>query len=124
MFKKILRVAASALACLALTGCFLQAGKFDSTLDLRKDGTFTFAYKGQIYLLALSKFADMSSKAEADSAFVQQSCHGDDFNERKCTSAEIAELTGWSKTGTKVRAFRARLRLKAIADDWRKRGRI
>lgn len=45
-----------------------------------------------------------------------------DLEERSV--AEIAELTGWSRTGTKVRAFRARLRLKAIAEDWRKRGRL
>lgn len=30
--------------------------------------------------------------------------------------AEIAELTGWSRTATKVRAFRARRKLKAIAE--------
>ena len=29
------------------------------------------------------------------------------------SSAEIAELTGWSRAGVKVRAFRARLRLRA-----------
>lgn len=80
-----------ALACLSLTGCFLQPGKFDSTLDLRKDGSFTFAYKGQIYLLALSKMADMAGKAETESAFVQRPCQDDDFKERKCSTSEIAE---------------------------------
>jgi len=91
MFKGFWRAAVPALACLALTGCFLQPGKFDSTLDLRKDGSFTFAYKGQIYLLALSKMADMAGKADASSAFAQQPCQDDDFNERKCTAAELAE---------------------------------
>jgi len=91
MFKWFWRAAVPALACLALTGCFLQPGKFDSTLDLRKDGSFTFAYKGQIYLLALSKMADMAGKADASSAFAQQPCQDDDFNERKCTAAELAE---------------------------------
>ena len=37
MFKWFRRAAMPALACLALSGCFLQPGKFDSTLDLRKD---------------------------------------------------------------------------------------
>lgn len=33
---------------LLLSGCFLIPGLFTSTLDLRKDGAFTFTYKGQI----------------------------------------------------------------------------
>ncbi len=36
------------LLILLLSGCFLVPGEFVSNLDLRKDGTFTFAYKGQI----------------------------------------------------------------------------
>ncbi|HSQ95724.1 MAG TPA: hypothetical protein VLM18_06480 [Croceibacterium sp.] len=91
MSKWFLRALVSAFACLSLTGCFLQAGKFDSTLDLRKDGSFTFAYKGQIYLLALSKMADMAGKADAADKFVQQPCEDSDFKERPCTAADIAE---------------------------------
>jgi hypothetical protein len=91
MFKWFRRAAMPALACLALSGCFLQPGKFDSTLDLRKDGSFTFAYKGQIYLLALSKIADLASKAEAESEFVAETCYDDNLDERKCTADELAE---------------------------------
>jgi hypothetical protein len=88
---KWFRRALPALACLALTGCFLQPGKFDSALDLRKDGSFTFTYKGQIYMLALSKIADMASKAEAGTEFTPETCYDDDLNERKCTADELAE---------------------------------
>jgi hypothetical protein len=89
---KWFRRALPALACLALSGCFLQPGKFDSALDLRKDGSFTFSYKGQIYMLALSKIADMASKAEASSAeFTPETCYDDDLNERKCTADELAD---------------------------------
>jgi hypothetical protein len=91
MFSWFRRAIVPALACLALSGCFLQAGKFDSTLDLRKDGSFTFAYKGQIYLLVLSKIADMASKAEAESEFVADTCYDDDLDERTCTADELAE---------------------------------
>jgi len=82
---------AALLACLTLTGCFLQPGKFDSTLDLRKDGSFTFAYKGQIYLLALSKIADMASKAEVEAPFAPEKCYDDNVDERTCTADELAE---------------------------------
>jgi hypothetical protein len=92
MFTWFRRALVPALACLALSGCFLQPGKFDSTLDLRKDGSFTFAYKGQIYLLALSKMADMAGKAEtAGDQFVAETCHDDNFDERTCTAEELAE---------------------------------
>jgi hypothetical protein len=86
---KWLRRALPAFACLALAGCFLQPGKFDSTLNLHKDGSFTYAYKGQIYMLALSKLAETASKA--DEAFKPKACEDDDFNERECTAEEIAE---------------------------------
>jgi hypothetical protein len=91
MFKGIRRAVVPVFVCLALTSCFLQPGKFDSALDLRKDGSFTFAYKGQIYLLALSKIADLASKAEAGGEFVAEACHDDDLDERACTSDELAE---------------------------------
>ena len=65
LMKRIWRAAAPALACVLLSGCFLQPGKFESALDLRKDGAFTFTYKGQIYLLALSKIADLANKRKS-----------------------------------------------------------
>ena len=91
MFKRFWRAVTPAVACLALAGCFLQPGKFNSALDLRKDGTFTFTYKGQIYMLALSKLAEEASKADASSEFVKQPCLNDDLKEHPCTAAEVAE---------------------------------
>jgi hypothetical protein len=90
------RVAGAALVgclALALSGCLLSPGKFTSQLTLHKDGAFSYVYDGQIYLLALSKLADMGAKADSgDDAFVQQPCYNDDtFEERDCTAAEIAE---------------------------------
>jgi hypothetical protein len=88
--------AATALAVaasVALTGCIISPGTFAATLDLRRDGQFTFTYNGQIYLLALSKLAEMAQDAESsDDEFVEQPCYDDDdFDERACTDEEIAE---------------------------------
>ena len=93
LMKRIWRAAAPALACVLLSGCFLQPGKFESALDLRKDGAFTFTYKGQIYLLALSKIADLANKAEAsEGEFVEQPCYDEEeFEERPCTEDEAAQ---------------------------------
>jgi hypothetical protein len=91
--KRIWRAAVPALACVLLSGCFLQPGKFESALDLRKDGAFTFTYQGQIYLLALSKIADLANKAEAsEGEFTEQPCFDEEeFEERPCTEEEVAQ---------------------------------
>lgn len=46
--KTILRLLAILALPLVLTGCFLVPGLFTSNVDLRKDGTFAFAYAGEI----------------------------------------------------------------------------
>ena len=70
-----------------LTGCLFAPGRFTSQLDLRKDGSFTFSYHGEIYLLALSNMAEMSKKEE----FTAEPCYDDDYNERDCTAAELKQ---------------------------------
>lgn len=93
----------AAVASLALSACILSPGTFDATLDLRRDGRFTFSYNGQIYLLALSKLADMSNQATED--FVASTCWDDDFNERECTEEEIAEQRAtWNADAEQRRA--------------------
>jgi hypothetical protein len=71
-----------------LAGCFFAPGKFTSQLDLRKNGGFTFAYQGEITMLALSKLADMSRDSEE---FKPDTCYDDDFKERDCTKDELDE---------------------------------
>jgi len=80
-------------AALALTACIISPGQFNSTFELRRDGTFTYSYTGQIYLLALSKLAEMANASNTtDEEFVESPCYDDeDFEERPCTEEEIAE---------------------------------
>lgn len=80
----------AAAASLALSACILSPGTFDATLNLRRDGQFSFSYSGQIYLLALSKLAEMSTKAGSDDEFVATACWDDELNERDCTEEELA----------------------------------
>jgi hypothetical protein len=84
-------LAFAAATSLVLSACIISPGTFDATLDLRRDGRFTFSYSGQIYLLALSELAEMSNQAERGDDFVATSCWDDDFNERECTDEEIAQ---------------------------------
>lgn len=104
-WRAIAAAAFAAVTSLALSACILSPGTFDATLDLRRDGRFTFSYNGQIYLLALSKLADMSNQATED--FVASTCWDDDFNERECTEEEIAEQRATWNVDAEQRRARA-----------------
>jgi hypothetical protein len=89
-WKTAAGAAFAAMTALALAACIVSPGKFDAKLDLRRDGTFSFSYTGEIYLLALSKLAEMSA-AEAEQ-YVETPCYDDEtFEERPCTEEELAE---------------------------------
>lgn len=45
---KFIKLAALAALCLPLGSCFFAPGKFNSTLELRRDGRFSFAYTGEV----------------------------------------------------------------------------
>jgi hypothetical protein len=71
-----------------LSACLLAPGRFVSSLDIRKDGQFTFIYTGEIHMLPLSKLAE----EKADDEFKQNPCVDDESGEeRDCTKSEIAE---------------------------------
>ncbi len=84
--------AAALVAALAmlLSACLLAPGKFTSALDLRRDGRFSYSYQGEIFMLGLSKLAEMG-QAEAKKPFVAKPCEDDNMDARKCTAAELAE---------------------------------
>ena len=89
-----------------LAGCFFAPGKFNSQLDLKKDGSFTFAYRGEIYMLALSRLAEMGKQ---DEAFTPEACHDDNFNERECTAAELEkQRADWESRKSDKKAEDAR----------------
>ena len=92
-FQRAARAIAAGASALLLTGCLLSPGAFTSQLDLRKDGTFAYSYEGEIYLLALSKLAELGSKMEnAEAEFIEQPCYEQEtFEERACTEAELAQ---------------------------------
>lgn len=99
--KTALRLLAILILPLALASCFIVPGAFSSGLDLRKDGTFTFAYKGEI-IFETPDEAMKDAKPEAWSDD-KASCSGpvpgakadgdgaSSDESRPCTKAEIAQ---------------------------------
>ena len=95
-----IRCLAVASAALLLTGCLWGPGKFASDLTVRKDGSFTLDYRGEI---VLQLPPDMNSKAEPWKDEIAQCYVGEDGTkdtpertgdvypkERPCTAREIA----------------------------------
>lgn len=94
-WKRGMAAALVAVLGLALSACLLSPGKFASTLDLRKDGRFTFAYSGEINILALSKLAQMGDRK----AFSPEPCYDDDMKQRPCSTQEqAAQRQAWEET--------------------------
>jgi hypothetical protein len=90
------RMAAAGLAAvlsLALAACFVLPGKFAETLDVRKDGTFTYTYKGEILVLGLTKLMDMAKMGDAmGGEFEAAPCFDEEKgSERDCTKDEVAK---------------------------------
>lgn len=87
--RRLLAAAVVGLSLL-LAACLISPGKFTSTLDVRKDGRFSYSYTGQIYMLGLSKLAEMGNKAKDAAVFEPSTCYKEDsMDERKCTQAEL-----------------------------------
>jgi hypothetical protein len=64
MTKRIVSAGAIAALALLLAACMLIPGKFASNLDLRKDGRFSFAYKGEIHFVSPSQLDEKKEGGE------------------------------------------------------------
>lgn len=128
----VARVLAVAAAALVLTGCLISPGTFSADMTVMRNGGFSFAYKGEIYLLGLSQLAEIGASLDEDSAeFSPGPCYGEpaaidaaalkasflqddeawaaEAVERECTPAEIEEQkTQWDDQRAAKKAEDAR----------------
>ena len=74
--KKIAAVGLAFIAPMALSGCLLLPGEFNSELDIRQNGEFSFSYKGQIQLVGLANLLNETLDAEGGNAEFVASCYG------------------------------------------------
>ena len=108
-FQSYRRFAAAALVAtfsLLLSACLISPGKFSSALDIRKDGRFSYSYTGEIYMLGLSKLAEMGNKGKSSGVFSPARCYKqeDSMDERSCTEDELAKQKSDWDEGQKSRA--------------------
>jgi len=64
MRGRLAKIVAALIVPLMLSSCFITPGAFGSTLDLRRDGSFTFSYKGEIVFLSPDALMKMGEKPE------------------------------------------------------------
>ncbi len=99
------RCATALVMALALlvAGCMLVPGHFASQLDVRRDGTFAFEYRGEIVLAPL---AQPSSAAEEETAFEPSPCTDEASGDtRACTADELAaQRKDWDAERAEARA--------------------
>ena len=97
--RPIAVILTAATVLLVLAGCMVLPGKFVSDLALRRDGTFTFHYKGEIVLAALAPGAKsgmgggMGGEADMPPAkFEAEPCTDPATDEtHDCSTAELAD---------------------------------
>ncbi|MFN4222673.1 MULTISPECIES: hypothetical protein [Novosphingobium] len=115
--KRSITLAAAVAATMLLAGCLLMPGRFTSQIDLRRDGSFSFAYKGEIHVLALSKAAEEEGRRKSENEMFEPApCYDDDSGEkRKCSKEELAEQRrAWEQD---IAASRAAAAEKKKSDD-------
>lgn len=63
------KVAIASVACLSLSGCMILPGEFVSAMTVRKNGDFSFSYKGQIQLVGLANLLNSGFLDEGKAEF-------------------------------------------------------
>lgn len=86
ILSRTIRGLAAVASVVALGGCFLTPGKFDSELVLTKGGAFAFSYEGEITTMGLNQLANMDQPASFEAE-----CTDDDLEPRECSAAEVEE---------------------------------
>lgn len=88
--RRLAGLAALAGVALLLSACLLSPGRFTSSLDIRRSGEFSFAYKGEISMLGVTQLARMGKSSEP-AQFTKSPCQDGEGAERPCTAAELAD---------------------------------
>lgn len=92
MARRLRRLSAAAgllASATLLSGCFLQPGTFDATMNVRADGRFAFSYDGEIVMAGLGGLSEMAEMAEQSGE--PEPCVDDATGEeRACSEDELA----------------------------------
>lgn len=94
------RILAVAAAAMMLTGCLLSPGTFTADMTVMRGGGFTFAYKGEIHLLGLSRLVAMGAALDSkDGSFTPSPCYGEptEVDAAVLKTALLQDEDGWAE---------------------------
>ncbi|BBF67889.1 hypothetical protein [Sphingomonas bisphenolicum] len=96
--NRLYRTLGALAGLLALSACLVTPGTFESTLDIRADRSFAFAYKGEILASDMGKSGmtggvpstsdDTDGEAEAAPTLLQIAARDEDFSDAVADSAD------------------------------------
>ena len=69
------KVAVACVASFSLTGCLILPGEFVSDMTVRRNGDFSFSYKGQIQLLGLANLLNNEVLSGSENAEFNPVCY-------------------------------------------------
>ncbi|QAY75412.1 hypothetical protein [Sphingosinicella sp. BN140058] len=96
----LFRIAAAGALALLAAACLLTPGRFDAALDVRRDGSFSYRYAGEMIFVSPGSAAAAAAAEEEPFKPEDQICTGaggDDASDaagdeaRECTAEELAE---------------------------------
>lgn len=112
MLDKCVRAVLLSITCALLSSCYLVPGTFAASLDIRRDGTFTYRYEGDIaYAYSGEKpepeWQDSTARCWDGQTFGQRACSKDEIDKQRRSyvdrrkivisqSAELATLIGFN----------------------------
>lgn len=94
------RILAIAAAACLLSGCLLSPGKFTADMTVMRGGGFTFAYRGEIHLLGLSRLVAMGAALDDNGGtFSPSPCYGEpaEVDAAVLKAALLQEEDGWAE---------------------------
>lgn len=116
VWRRVAKALAAVVAPLLLTSCFLTPGSFNSSLDLRRGGTFAFAYKGEIVFAIpdemmtskTAKWSDDMATCELEAEDAVGAVESNTTDTPVCSEKQVAEQkAAWEEEQVAKRAKNA-----------------
>ncbi|PHQ63220.1 MAG: hypothetical protein COC10_07305 [Sphingobium sp.] len=115
--KRLYRSLGALAGLLALSACLVTPGTFESSLDIRADRSFAFAYKGEILASDMGKnplsgatgdedAASQDGEAESGPTLLQIAAQDEDFSDRG-EQSDDAQMQAIAAALTREKGFRS-----------------
>jgi hypothetical protein len=102
--KKWAKVAVACVASFSLTGCLILPGEFVSDMTVRRNGDFSFSYKGQIQLLGLANLLNNEVLSDIGSSEFTPTCWTEQSESTDAVDAATEDDTKAEKAKEKAKA--------------------